>query len=313
MLNQQAYFTTFTKLLAQVEDCCGQAADLNEENLFTVFAEKQKGEPIPPVDLIVADAAERSTLTKVSRGDPIQNRRSRRSIPQRQQDWHEPINNRQPVDKTSRGESECLSTRCHEIRTSLSGIKVMLELARMRNLEPKAAKPLDKARQFANHLLELINDFLDLSKIQSGKLEVRFQPFSLREVLRPCVGLFADKARDKGIDLNCTIGTDVPDRLCGDEGHLRRVLMNIVDNAVKFTDQGWVELRVERASQKSPDGSTEILFQVQDTGPGIALDRQTDIFESFEQVHSHQAQFGDTGLSLAISRHLVEIMGGEIL
>ncbi|MCF8040276.1 MAG: response regulator, partial [Desulfohalobiaceae bacterium] len=196
----------------------------------------------------------------------------------------------------------------------LNGVKGMLQLAQMKTCEPKTAEYLDYANQSADHLLDLINDVLDLSKIEAGKLEARHRPLSLRGVVRPCVEPFAVKAADKGVDLVVTVEENVPDNLRGDAGHLRQVLMNVLGNAVKFTDHGRVELRVARDPESSPDSRLKVLFQVRDTGIGIPRDKLETIFESFEQAHSsdYHSKYGGTGLGLAISKRLLELMGGEI-
>ncbi|MCF8040182.1 MAG: GAF domain-containing protein, partial [Desulfohalobiaceae bacterium] len=220
---------------------------------------------------------------------------------------------REEADNANRAKSEFLSNMSHEIRTPLNGVKGMIQLARMKSCEPETMDYLDYANQSADHLLDLINDVLDLSKIEAGKFEARFRPLSLRKVIQPCVEPFMIKARDKGIDLTFVVENDVPDNLSGDAGHLRQVLLNVLGNAVKFTEQGWVNLRVERAPESSQEDRLNIRFQVQDTGIGIPLDKQETIFESFEQVsYSHHTKFGGTGLGLTISKRLVELMGGDI-
>ena len=220
---------------------------------------------------------------------------------------------REEADRANKAKSEFLSNMSHEIRTPLNGIKGMIHLARMTTGEPKTSEYLDYANQSVDHLLELINDVLDLSKIEAGKLEPRFRPLSLRKVLQSCIEPFAVRAADKEIDLRLTVENDLPDNLRGDARHLRQVLMNLVSNAIKFTAHGWVELRVTRASESSRGDRIKVRFQVQDTGIGIPRDKQQIIFESFEQISSSlQAQLGGTGLGLAISKRLVELMGGEI-
>ena len=208
--------------------------------------------------------------------------------------------------------SDFLSNMSHEIRTPLNGVMGMIQLARMKTGESRVREYLDYASGSAGRLLDLINDLLDLTRIEAGNQESDIRPLCLQEIVDSCVDPYLDKARDKGIGLQYTIGRDVPDSLSGDGGHLRQVLVNLVDNAVKFTEQGRVDINVERVTGTG-DEKIPISFQVQDSGIGISGERLGMIFQSFEQAGlSAHAKYGGTGLGLAVSKRLVELMGGEL-
>ena len=219
---------------------------------------------------------------------------------------------KEEADTANRAKSEFLSNMSHEIRTPLNGVKGMIQLAQMKNFEPKTLEYLDYAKKSADHLQDLLNDILDLSKIEAGKFDLHQEPFGLRELVDSILGPLAVTAQQKRLDLHSTLDANVPDRLLGDAGHLRQVLTNLIDNALKFTEQGQVELRVEPAAGEGAEG-INLRFAVRDTGIGIAQDKLELIFESFEQVRSsHHAKYGGTGLGLAISRRLVKLMGGDL-
>jgi CheY-like chemotaxis protein len=199
----------------------------------------------------------------------------------------------------------------HEIRTPLNAVIGMTELTLKSSLTTTQHNNLKIAKDSAKTLLTLLNDLLDFSKIEAGRLELECIPVSIRDVLGDVTQLMAVTAARKGLELNFRVDPNVPDTLLGDAMRLRQVLMNLVGNAIKFTERGEVFVTVS-ASERS-DLTTTLRFSVSDTGIGISADKQKCIFEAFRQSDSSMTRrFGGTGLGLAISSELVALMGGRI-
>ena len=218
---------------------------------------------------------------------------------------------KQAAEQASRAKSDFLANMSHEIRTPMNGIVGMTELALNTPLTEVQREYLDIVRESAESLLVIINDILDFSKIEAGKLHIDAVTFSLRTVIEETLKPLAFRAQQKRLDLQVDVRPDVPDGLVGDPLRMRQVLVNLVGNAIKFTDAGRVTIAVECTSV---DGeSVSLHIRVVDTGVGIEASKQAEIFKAFTQADgSTTRRFGGTGLGLTISAQLVSLMGGRM-
>ena len=218
---------------------------------------------------------------------------------------------KEAAEESSRAKSEFLANMSHEIRTPMNGILGMTELLRGTELRPAQREYLGLVHASAEHLLTVINDILDFSRIEAGHLNLDVHPFDLRESLGETLQLFAVQAERKGLELVFDVAADVPERLEGDVGRLRQVVVNLVGNAIKFTERGEVSVRVTQ----EPASEKQVLLhvEVRDTGIGVPEEQRERIFEPFRQADSSTTRrFGGTGLGLTISRQLTALMGGDL-
>ena len=218
---------------------------------------------------------------------------------------------KEAAETANRAKSEFLANMSHEIRTPMNGILGATQLALSADLNPELRECLGMVKTSADALLIIIDDILDFSKIEACKLDIDPIPFRLRESLALTMKPLALRAHQKGLELTCDVHPDVPERIIADPTRLRQVIINLLGNALKFTDRGEVGLEVAiEAEEQDP---VELHFQVYDTGIGIPAEKQQAIFEAFIQVDSSTTRrFGGTGLGLTISSRLVKLMGGRI-
>ncbi|MDR3199772.1 MAG: response regulator [Planctomycetaceae bacterium] len=218
---------------------------------------------------------------------------------------------RETAEGASLAKSQFLATMSHEMRTPLNGVIGISELLLATKLQPKQAEYAQLIKASGESLLFLINDILDFSKIEAGKFELSMSGFNLHTMLETVIGILASRAEEKHLELVVTFSRGVPKYVCGDEGRLRQILINLVGNALKFTDEGGVRIHVMMLERS--DQQYNIQFEVIDTGIGIPVEKQDCLFKLFSQVDSSATRANSgTGLGLAISKKLVELMSGNI-
>jgi signal transduction histidine kinase/CheY-like chemotaxis protein len=213
----------------------------------------------------------------------------------------------------SRAKSEFLANMSHELRTPMNGLLGMLDLTLDSRLGAEQRDQVETAQRCAYSLLALLNDILDLSKIEAGKMLFEKTPMDASSVIEDCVKAFVAKASQKGVQLRFERPPTGPVRVYGDPLRLRQIVTNLISNAVKFTDRGWVDVRMTTSPSGPDSGRVDVRVEVRDTGSGIPADKLPHIFDKFTQADSSiTRKYGGTGLGLAISRQLAELQGGMI-
>ncbi|MDZ7773526.1 MAG: ATP-binding protein [Balneolaceae bacterium] len=218
---------------------------------------------------------------------------------------------RDEAEKAARIKSDFLAMMSHEIRTPLNAVIGMSDLIMETELDDEQEEYVRTIKIGGENLLSIINDVLDYSKMESGRMEIEEESFDLSELVQDVFDLFKLEAAEKDLNTAWQIAPDVPSQIVTDKVRLRQVLLNLIGNALKFTEEGEVQLNVENCGQKGPGQC--IRFAVSDTGIGISEEKQKELFQSFSQVDSSRTRsHGGTGLGLAICRSIVEMMGGEV-
>jgi PAS domain S-box-containing protein len=218
---------------------------------------------------------------------------------------------RDVAEEASETKSRFLANMSHELRTPLNAVIGLSELLEDSPLNEEQLDYVKTISDSGENLLRIISDLLDVSKIDLGKLTVKSEPVSVREIVHKAAALLTSPAKEKGLDFSVTVDDEVPETLTADEARLQQVLVNLLNNAVKFTDQGFIRLRVRQKTM--PSGSRRIEFFVEDSGKGMNGETLKKIFNPFQQADSSMTrEHGGSGLGLAISRNLVELMGGRI-
>ncbi len=215
------------------------------------------------------------------------------------------------AEQAKKIQEQFLANMSHEIRTPINGVIGMVQLIGTTQLSTEQKEYIDIINESASNLLVIINDILDVTKMQVGKIALEEVNYSLQDNVRTLIKIFSFKTAAKGIALNCEIAPNVPQLLSGDPVRLNQILTNLINNAIKFTENGEVKLSVDIITKD--EKTINLRFVVQDTGIGIAEDKIESVFESFTQASSDTTRkYGGTGLGLTISKQLIELQGGTI-
>jgi signal transduction histidine kinase/DNA-binding response OmpR family regulator len=286
--------------------------------LFSLFlvssARRYHQTLIRSLELGYANADLVASLTREKERIGALNADLRREVAERRAIGRALVLAKEEAEAASQAKSRFVANMSHEIRTPMNGLLGMLEMLAQTRLDREQREALQVVRSSAEGLLTVINDILDVSKIEAGKLELESIPFDVHALAEELATLFSASARSKGLELACFVAPGTPAHVVGDPTRLRQILSNLLGNAIKFTDAGEVVLRLEEAEPASPDADrVRLRFEVIDTGIGLSAAQMTHLFRPFHQADaSTTRRFGGSGLGLAISRNLARLMAGDI-
>lgn len=234
-------------------------------------------------------------------------------ITDRKKMYDEMLETLERAEQATRAKSEFLATMSHEIRTPMNGVIGMTSLLSKTKLTDEQLDYVNTIRNSGDALLTIINDILDFSKVESGRMELELHPFDIRQCVEDVVELFWPKCAQKGVDLTYTVSPNINHKVFGDVTRIRQILVNLVGNAIKFTEEGGIHIDISLVKRSNITKTSDILFSIKDTGLGIPSDKISKLFTPFSQVDSSiTRRFGGTGLGLAISSRLLELMGSRM-
>lgn len=223
------------------------------------------------------------------------------------------FNAKEAAEAANKAKSEFLANMSHEIRTPLNAVIGFTDLLASQINESQQQNYLDAIKTGGKNLLTIINDILDLSKIEAGKMELQYEPLNLNSIIKEIQQIFSVKIYEKGLKFIVEISDDMPEALILDEVRLRQILFNLIGNAIKYTEKGFIKLMIKKFSVKNSKNLIDLVIEVHDTGIGIPKEQQDVIFEAFRQQEGQRVKkFGGTGLGLSITKRLIEMMGGSI-